>query len=188
MNKIFSVCLLIFIISCQPIEVIDEVVFDNSQLPKFEILSKNIEIKITFEKKISEPYISFTLKTDPSQRIVNWLNDNFKAMGNENKFEIVVLDASILKTEFENNEAKSFDEKINHKYELFYLIEYNLYDDSKNLVASTLIETVRSTTSGIYISLQDREKIIDDLIYLSLVDLSDKSYQLLKQYMSDYIL
>ena len=188
MNKLFSIFLFLFIFSCQSIEKIDEVVFDNSQLSKFEILSKNIEIKTTFEKKISETYIGHTLRLDPSQRIINWVNDNFKAIGSENKFEVVILDASLIKIEFENKDAKNFDEKKNYKYKLFYLIEFNLYDDSNNLTASTLVEVFRSTTSGVYISLQEREKIIDDLIYLSLVDLSFESQQLLKKYMSDYIL
>ena len=188
MNKILSISLIIFIISCQPIEHIDEVMFDNSQLPKFKILSKDIEIKNTFEKKISESYIGHTLKTEPSQRIINWLNDNFIAIGNQNKYEVVILDASLLKTEFENKDAKNFDEKINYKYELFFLIEFNLYDDFNNLIASTLVQSIRSTTSGVYISLQDRDYIIDDLIYLTLLDLSRESEKLLKQYMNNFIL
>ncbi len=188
MNKIFSFLLFAFIISCQPIEQIEEVVFDNSQLSKINILSKDIEVKTTFEKKITDPYIGHTLRTEPSQRIANWINDNFKAIGNENKLEVVILDSSLLKTEFENKDTKNFDEKKNYKYELFYLIEFNLYDDSNNLVASTLVETIRSTTSGVYISIQNTEKVIDDLVYLSLLDLSLESNKLLKQYMSDFIL
>jgi hypothetical protein len=188
MNKIFSILLFVFIISCQPIEKIEEVVFDNSQLSKFEILSKDIKIITTFEKKISEPYIGHLLRIDPSQRIVNWINDNFKTIGKENKFEIVILDASLLMTEFENKDAKNFDEKSNYKYELFYLIEFNLYNDSNNLVASTLVETVRTTTSGVYISLQKREKIIDDLVYNSLLNLSLETQKLLIEYMGEFIL
>ena len=188
MNKIFSFLLIAFIISCQPIEQIEEVVFDNSQLSKINILSKDIEVKTTFEKKITDPYIGHTLRIEPSQRIANWINDNFKAIGNENKLEVVILDSSLLKTEFENKDTKNFDEKKNYKYELFYLIEFNLYDDSNNLVASTLVETIRSTTSGVYISIQNTEKVIDDLVYLSLLDLSLESNKLLKQYMSDFIL
>ena len=188
MNKIFSFLLFTFIISCQPIEQIEEVVFDNSQLSKINILSKDIEVKTTFEKKITDPYIGHTLRIEPSQRIANWINDNFKAIGNENKLEVVILDSSLLKTEFENKDTKNFDEKKNYKYELFYLIEFNLYDDSNNLVASTLVETIRSTTSGVYISIQNTEKVIDDLVYLSLLDLSLESNKLLKQYMSDFIL
>ena len=53
-----------------------------------------------------------------------------------------------LEDPFENIEAKNFDEKKNYKYELSYLLEFSLFDDSSNLLASTLVETSRSTTSG----------------------------------------
>ena len=88
----------------------------------------------------------------------------------------------------QNSEAKNFDEKTNYKYELFYLIEFNLYDDSRNLVASTLVENSRSTTSGLLISIQEREKIIDDLIYQGLNDISNETKLLLIKYMGDFIL
>ena len=103
-----------------------------------------------------------------------------RAIGNENIFIVSILDASLLQTEFENTQAKNFDEKINYKYELFYLIEFNLLDDSRNLIATTLVETSRSTTSGIYISINEKENIINDLIYQSLNDLSYESETLLK--------
>ena len=44
--------------------------------------------------------------------------------------------------------------------ELFFLVEYNLYDNSNNLIASTLVEAKRSTTSGVYISIIERENIV----------------------------
>lgn len=187
MSKVLSI-LFIFIISCQPIEQNQEVVFDNSQLSKFEILANTIETKVIFEKKITEPYIGHTVQISPSQRVVNWLNDNFKTIGNQNRLEVDILDASLIEKKFQNKNATNFDNKINYKYELFYLIEFSLYDDYNKLIASTLVETRRSTTSGVYISLDEKEKIVNDLVYLSLVDLSFEAHKLLKKYMSNYIL
>jgi hypothetical protein len=63
-----------------------------------------------------------------------------------------------------------------------------LFDDSGNLVVSTLVEASRSTTSGIYISIQAKDNIIDDLIYNSLVDISNETKKLLNNYMANYIL
>ena len=188
MKKLFLLFSILFIFSCQPVEQLDSIVFDNQQLSKFDVFSKTIEIKEIFEKKFSNPYIGHTLEVDPSQRITSWVNDNFKSVGNENIFIVSILDASLLQTQFENTQAKNFDEKINYKYELFYLIEFNLLDDSRNLIATTLVENSRSTTSGLYISINEKENIINDLIYQSLKDLTLESNILLKQYMSDYIL
>ena len=189
MTKIKILCFsFMFIYACQPIEKIDQIVFDNSQFSRFDILSNSIEIVEIFEKKITDPYIGHTLKIDPTHRIINWVNDNFKAIGNENIFTVTILDASLTQTELENNEAKNFDEKTNYKYELFYLIEFNLHDDSRNLVASTLVENSRSTTSGLFISIQERENIINDLVYQGLKDISNESKLLLMKYMGDFIL
>jgi len=185
-----NIILFIFFLSiaCQPIEKIEHVVFDNNQFSKFDILASSIDIITIFEKKISDPYIGYSLKISPTQRLINWINDNFKALGNENNFNITILDASLKQTKFENKDAQNFDEKTNYKYELFYLVEFNLYSDSNNLIASTLVETKRSTTSGVYISIQEKENIINDLIYQSLFDLSNDSKQLLIQYMGNFIL
>ena len=186
--KIFFLFLIFFIFSCQPVEKLDSIVFDNKQLTRLDIVSSAIEINEIFEKKFSEPYIGHTLKVDPSQRVISWVNDNFNSVGNENIFVVSILDASLSQTEFENTEAKNFDEKINYKYDLFYLIEFNLFNDNRDLIATTLVEISRSTTSGLYISIHEKENIINDLIYQSLNDLSSESNILLKQYMSAFIL
>jgi len=185
---IISLSFFLTVIACQPIEKVNHIVFDNSQLAHFNILSTSIDIDVIFEKKISDPYIGHTLKVNPSERIINWINENFKPIGNENIFNVTILDASITQTQFENKDAKNFDEKNNYIYELFYLVEFSLFDDSDNLVASTIVETTRSTTSGIYISIQEKENIIDDLIYNSLVDISNETKKLLTNYMANYIL
>ena len=188
MKNLICLIIFLFIFSCQPIEKINTVVFDHNQLSKFDILAKSIEINEIFEKKISDPFIGHTLEIDPSQRIINWANDNFKTIGNENLFVISILDASLSQTEFKNKEAKNFDEKINYKYELFYLIEFNLFDNSGNLISTTLVEISRSTTSGLLVSIQDKENIINDLIYNSLRDLSYEANLQIKKYMGDFIL
>ena len=189
MKKLIIIILFsLTLFACQPIEKSNNIVFDNSQFANFSILSVSIEIKEIFEIKISDPYIGHTLKVNPSDRIINWINENFEPIGNENIFNDAILDASIIQTQYENKEAKNFDEKKNYLYELFYLLEFSLFDDSGNLVASTLVETSRSTTSGIYISIQEKDNIIDDLIYNSLVDVSNETKKLLINYMGNYIL
>ena len=185
---IINLLLFLYIIACQPVEKFNHIIFDNSQFAHFNILSTSIEINEIFEKKISEPYIGHTLKVNPSERIINWINENFKPIGNENIFNVKILDAAITQKQFENKEAKNFDEKKNYKYELFYLLEFSLFDNSNNLVSSTLVEVSRSTTSGIYISIQEKENIIDDLIYNSLVDISNETKKLLNRYMTSYLL
>ena len=63
---------------------------------------------------------------------------------------------------------KNYEEKTIFKYELFFLVEYELYDNSGFLKANATVETSRSTTSQKYISLNETEIIINDLLVSSL--------------------
>ena len=57
MKKLFLLFSILFIFSCQPVEQLESIVFDNQQLSKFDVSSKTIEIKEIFEKKFLDPYI-----------------------------------------------------------------------------------------------------------------------------------
>ena len=144
---------LFFIVACQPVEIIEPIVFDNTQLLKISINAANITIKETYESKFSDPYIDHSLKNPPAKRLKSWIQTNINASGKENIIEINILDASIKRIEKKNSDAKKFVEKNLYKYELFYLIEYSLYNNSNYLIASTNVENYRSTTSGKFISI-----------------------------------
>jgi len=174
--------------SCQPIEIIEPVVFDNDQLSSLSINASNIEIVQTYEPKFVDPYIDYSLKYPPVERLKSWIQTNVNSFGKNNQLKINILDASIKKTEGQNLKAKKFEERNIYKYELFYLIEFNLYDEVDYLIASTIVESFRSTTSGRFISILETERIIDDLILESLRDATNESKRLINLYMSDYIL
>ena len=176
------------LLSCQPIEIIEPVVFDNDQLSNISINARNIEIKQTYESKFTDPYLDNSLKYPPVERLKSWIQTNINLFGNNNQLKINIFDASIKKTEEQDLKAKKFEERDIYKYELFYLIEFNLYDDSNYLIASTIVESYRSTTSGRFISILEKEKIIDDLILESLRDITKESKRLINLYMPDYIL
>jgi len=174
--------------SCQSVDVIEQVVFDNAQLPIISINAKDIKINKSYESKYADPYIDHSMHRPPINRLISWTQTNIKAFGTENIFEINILDASIKRIEELDTEAKKYEEKEIYKYEIFYLVEYNLYDNTNYLIASTNVESFRSTTSGRFISILESERIIDDLILNSLKDISNESKILINQYMSDYIL
>tara|TARA_Y100001970_G_scaffold191696_1_gene233025 strand:- start:6868 stop:7428 length:561 start_codon:yes stop_codon:yes gene_type:complete len=178
----------IILLGCQPIEKLEQIVFDNSQLPSFNVLSKNIEINYIYEKKITDPYIGYTLAVSPTDRLESWIKENFNSIGNENIFEINVIESSLIQNEIPNKDAKKFNDKTVYKFEIFFLIEFNLFNNSNNLISSTLVESKRSTTSGLYVSINERERIIDELIFFGLNDIANESNKQLKDFMRDFIL
>ena len=92
------------------------------------------------------------------------------------------------KTEIPNIDSKKYEEKTIFLYEVNYLVEFVIYDDSNFKLASTIVEANRTTTSGKHISLIEVERIIDDMIYKCLKDFSNKSKDLIKDHMNQYIL
>ena len=69
-----------------------------------------------------------------------------------------------------------------------FLVEFLLYDKNNFLLASSLVETKTTTTSKKYISLQEKEKIIDQLTFNCLTDFSKKAEELIKIHFKYFIL
>ena len=83
---------------------------------------------------------------------------------------------------------KKYQEKTEIFYEIYFLIEFVLYDDNNFTRATIKAETNRTTTSSKFISLSEKERILDTLILDSLIDISLESDELLKTHMSEYLL
>ena len=73
-------------------------------------------------------------------------------------------------------------------FNLFFNVTFNIYDDYESLLAFTEVEINRSVTSKTLISLNEKEQILEDLVYKSLEDFANKSEEMAKEYLSEYIL
>ncbi len=177
----------IFILSCQPVEIIKPVDIDNIRLEKFSINAKEIVINVKYNPIFSEENIEDQLLNTPLDKISKWNKENIGNFGKENKFYINIIDASILKKEIENIDAKKYEEKTVFKYEVFYLVEYQLYNDNDYLLANTTVETSRSTTSQKYISLSETDLITANLVNEALIDFTIETKSMLEIYMSEYL-
>ena len=178
---------LFFVLSCQPVEILKPIEIDISNFEKISLNTKEIEINTKYNPVFAKNNIEDQTQNPPIDIMIKWNNENIIKLGNENKLVINILDASITKNEIENIDAKKYEEKTIFKYELFFLVEYELYDNSGFLKANTTVETSRSTTSHKYISLNETEIIINDLLYLSLQDYINETKNQLSIYMGNYL-
>ena len=186
-SKNSLIVILFFVLSCQPIEILKPIEIDISNFEKISINTKEIEINTKYNPVFAKKNIEDQIQNPPIELMIKWNNENIIKLGNENKLVINILDASITKNEVENIDAKKYEEKIIYKYEIFYLVEYQLFDDSDILLANITVESSRSTTSKKYISLNERELIINDLTYNSLKDFSMEAKSLFETYMLEYL-
>jgi len=180
--------LLFFIFSCQPVELLDEVIFAYNQLPKISINTKEKLINEVYEINYIDPYIDHSIKNPPILRLKDWISQNISIFGSQNKLIINIVDASLKRTEIENKNKKKYKEKTEFFYEIHYLIEFELYDDNNFMLATINAETKRTTTSSKFISLSEKERILNTLILNALIDISVKSDELLKTHMPKYLL
>ena len=191
MKKISIYLLLLPILySCQSIEVSEDIVFDYEQFTKLTFMSNDIEVKNLYNSNYNDPFIDHVMDKNPSARINEWINNNVKGFGVEKKLIITINDASIITEKVESQKKiAGISKKIKEtQYNLNFEIVYSLYDDTDVPIANTEVKVTRSTTSADLISLYERDKILDELVYKSLMDLGKKSDELLKIYMKGYIL
>ena len=186
--KFFLLFFTFHLMSCQRVEVLDSIVFDYDQLSKLTITAEELIINEIYEIKYSEPYIDHSLKISPKSHLISLLKNNISNIGSENKLIINIHNASLKKNEILNSDAKKFQEKNILQYEINFLVEYILLNDSNKILSVTNVESKRSLTSSKFISIMEYEKIIDSLILDGLVDFINKSKELINIHMSGYIL
>ena len=116
------------------------------------------------------------------------MDNNIDLIGNENKFEVNILESSLKKSEIKNNEQKKYKEKTIFLFEVKYLVEFILYSDNNSTLGSLTVEAKRTTTSGKLISVQENKNIINYLIFECLNDFSKKSEELIKVHLKNYVL
>ena len=189
-NKIKYFILFVFLglFSCQQVEILDKIVFDYNQLPKIVISAEQKNIIELYESKFSEPYIDNSLEKPPKEYLIKWLESNLEIIGTENLFVINILDASLKKSEIPNINSKRYEEKTIFLYEVNFLVEFILYADSNLILANSLVEAKRTTTSSKFISLMESERIIDILIFDCIKDFAAKSEELIKLHLNSFIL
>ena len=186
-NNYLVVIISLYMLSCQPIEIIEPVTFDYSKLDKILISANEIIINSEYKPKFSNKNIEDQIPNPPINIIKEWNNQNILNFGKENKLIINILDASIIKQEVNNIEAEKYEEKTVFKYKIFFLVEYELYDNSNFLIANTTVESSRSTTSKKYISLNERDIVINNLLHDALKDFIKETKSMMNTYMFGYI-
>ena len=181
------ILILFIILSCQPVEILKPVEIDTTRFEKISINAEKIEVNNKYNSIFSETNIEDQIQKPPVNLMAEWNSQNILKLGNENKLVVNILDASIKKTEIMNVGAKKYEERTIFNYELFYLVEYEIYDNSGFLIANTTVETSRSTTSQKYISLNETEIIINDLLILAMRDYINEMKKQLSIYMGNYL-
>ena len=187
---VLTIVCFLFLSSCEKTEFLEDVVFDNSLLNGISFNVAEKKINIIYESTFNEPFVDHVMVTSPTARVISWLKNNINNFGTMNEIVINIQKASITRKEIVSKvEIKGIIKKQNeYLYEIIFEILYILYNDNNQILATTKAEVFRSTTSSQFISLNERNLILDNITLEALRDLSNKSVELLKVHMSEYVL
>ena len=94
--------------SCQKIEVLDNIVFDNNLLDKISIAAEKKIINIKYESSFFDSFVDHSMSNPPVSRLESWLSENVAVFGSENYLVIDIINASIKKTEVPKDTKKKF--------------------------------------------------------------------------------
>ncbi len=187
---IFFICnffLLSFLFSCQKTEFVDDVVFDNKLLESHSFNAEIKEVNNLYNVIFDEPFIDHVMKITPYQRIEKWIDENLMTFGTSNKLLINVHEASIKKMKLaEEEDSKKIIKNKEFIYEVTMIVEFELYNDQNNILASTNVRINRTTTSIEFISIAERNRLLDTITLEALKDLNSKSSELLEKHFSQY--
>ena len=184
----FIISLIVFgLLSCQPIKISENIVYDYDKLPKILITAQEKIINNLYQENFSDTFIDHSMSKKPLDYLNLLFNNNINVMGAQNSLNINILDASLKRTEIDNLDAKKYQDKLIFLFEINFLVEFVLYDDLNIILANSIVESKRSTTSGKYISILESEKIINELINNCIIDFSKKTNELLKIHMKSFI-
>ena len=82
--KIKIIIIFLFILSCQPIELVTPISIDNSRLEKISINAKEIILNIKYNPVFSKNNIEDQIKNPPLKIITSWNNQNIENFGYQN--------------------------------------------------------------------------------------------------------
>jgi hypothetical protein len=187
-NNFYLFIFLLFFYSCQPVELIDKIIFDYDNLSQITLSANQKDINNLYESRYIDSYIDNSLKHPPVFFLTKWLDYNIDLIGNENKFEVNILESSLKKSEIKNNELKKYQEKTIFLFEVKYLVEFILFSDNNSVLGTLTVEVKRTTTSSKFISIQENDNIISYLILDCLNEFSKKSEELIKIHLKNYVL
>jgi len=186
-NKIVLILAFFGLYSCQQVVTLDKMVFDYTQFSKITISAEQKNIS-TYESNINDSYIGYYLEIPPNYYLNEWIENNIIIFGSENQLTVNIINASLKKSEVPNSDLNKNQEKKIFLFELIFIVEFILYDDYDTVLSSSIVETSRTTTSGKYISINETEKIIDNLIFDCLTDFSMKAKETIYLHMKNFII
>ncbi len=158
-------------------------------LPALSFAVARIEIIEDYRSPLQSPNVEHLFPTPIAAALKRWVDDRMAAVGGSNIMRVIIEDASAVVEELEINKdlEAMFTTEQAERVDTRVQVKIEIVDESGAVLAFTSTEAARTRTTPENVTLNERDKIYDDLTKVLMNDFNTSQEQGIRRYLEAYL-
>ncbi|MCW9034668.1 MAG: hypothetical protein OQJ97_10660 [Rhodospirillales bacterium] len=160
-----------------------------SHLPALNLAVSQVEIGSEYKAPMIAPNKEHTLATSPSMAFTQWVNDRVRTQGQGGMAKFVVEEASVIETALNRTKGVKglFTKDQAERYNGTLKGRVEIYNSSGKKLGYATASATRSQTVGEGINLNERERILFELVEALVADFGTALEKNMRSYLTDWV-
>ncbi len=160
-----------------------------AHLPTFRFDVANIAVDSRFHAPLTAPHMEERLPTSPEKALRQWANDRLKAVGTKGTLKLVIEDASATETALARDTSLKgqFTKQQSQRYDLGAKATLLVIDTGGVERGTATAQASRTITVREDVSLNERERIMFDLVDRLLADFNTQMEANIRQHLAPWL-
>jgi hypothetical protein len=158
-------------------------------LPAMSFAVARIEIIESYRSPLQLPHVEHLFPTPIAAALRSWADDRLGAAGGTDTMRFIIEDASAVVEELETNKDLEalFTTEQAERVDTRVQVKIEIIDESGAVMAFTSTEASRTRTTPENVTLNERDKIYDDLTKVLMNDFNTSQEQGIRRYLEAYL-
>lgn len=158
-------------------------------LPAMSFAVGRIEIVESYRSPLQSPNVEHLFPTPIAAALRSWADDRLEAFGGTLTMRFIIEDASAIVEELEINKdlEAMFTTEQAERVDTRIQVKIEITDESGEVLAFTSTEASRTRTTPENVTLNERDKIYDDLTKVLMNDFNTSQEQGIRRYLEAYL-
>lgn len=158
-------------------------------LPAMNFAVARIEIVESYRSPLQPPHVEHLFPTPIAAALQSWADDRLEAVGGSHTMRFIIEDASAVVEELETNKDLEalFTTEQAERVDTHVQVKIEIIDESGAVLAFTSTEASRTRTTPENVTLNERDKIYDDLTKVLMNDFNTSQEQGIRRYLKAYL-
>ena len=160
-----------------------------AHLPAFNFAVSQIAVEQRFNAPASQSHVEARLPTSPGKALRQWAKDRLKAVGGPGTLKLIIENASATETELPRDESikGKFTKQQAQRYDMAVKATLSLVDTGGTERGTALAQASRTITVREDASLNERERILFDLVDRMLADFNTEMETSIRQHLAPWL-